>query len=82
MKFYQIQTLLKSLVANFLSSMLCLVAISVGANADPIKIGVSIPLPIEGSIYGAEMRDYFKFANQELASGQYQLIFEDDRCDS
>jgi ABC-type branched-subunit amino acid transport system substrate-binding protein len=50
--------------------------------AQPIQIGVSIPLSGEGSIYGAEIRDFFEFANQDLANNKYKLIFEDDKCDS
>jgi len=50
--------------------------------AEKIKIGVSAPLSGEASTYGFDIRDYIKFASEKLAPGKYELILEDDKCDS
>lgn len=45
-----------------------------------IRIGVSLPLSGEGSIYGEDMKDALLFASQQPGAERYEFIFEDDRC--
>jgi len=45
-----------------------------------VKIGVSLPLTGEASTYGGDLRRVIEYANEKIASGRYQLIFEDDKC--
>jgi branched-chain amino acid transport system substrate-binding protein len=45
-----------------------------------IKIGVASSLTGEAANYGADVRDFVRFANEELAGGKYELIIEDDKC--
>lgn len=53
---------------------------SIVAYAEPTKIGVSLPLSGEGASYGSDYRKIYLFANNKIAGGRYNLIFEDDRC--
>ncbi len=48
--------------------------------AEPIKIGISLPLSGPAASYGTDFRNTYLLANKLLANNAYQLIFEDDRC--
>lgn len=44
-------------------------------------IGVSLPLTGPAATYGVDLRNIYEFLNTELGKGQFELVFEDDRCD-
>ncbi|MDC0358309.1 ABC transporter substrate-binding protein [Oligoflexia bacterium] len=49
--------------------------------AEPrVKIGISVPLSGNEATFGEDVRDTVRFANSYLADNQYDLIFENDRC--
>ena len=45
-----------------------------------IKLGVPLPLSGDATTYGTDIKNSLLFANQRIANGAYQFIFEDDRC--
>jgi branched-chain amino acid transport system substrate-binding protein len=45
-----------------------------------IRIGVSIPLSGDASVYGQDIKRILTFANSQVFSNRYQFIFEDDKC--
>lgn len=64
-----------------LALCILLANLSTYAGAEPpIKIGVSTPLTGNASTYGLDVKNVLQFANQKLANGKYELVFEDDRC--
>ena len=65
----------------FLGLFFVLVASAAGAE-ERFKIGVPIPLTGEVATWGADIKNTLLFANQKLGSGRYELIFEDDQCNS
>lgn len=71
-------------VAALLFILSCsLAAAASGAHADEqkvVKIGVSAPLSGGASTYGEDIKNSLEFANNKIAGGKYDLIFEDDRC--
>ena len=44
------------------------------------RLGVSVPLSGDSALYGADIRDAVRFANETIAANRYELVFEDDRC--
>lgn len=50
------------------------------ANAEKLKIGVSVPLSGKAASYGTDVKNGLIFANKYLANDAYELIIEDDRC--
>lgn len=62
-----------------LISCVCLAAGAVRAE-EKIKIGVSTPLTGDAATYGVDAKNVLLFANEKLAGGKYELIFEDDKC--
>ncbi len=62
-------------------SILISICISYSVYAEPIKIGVSVPLTGTTVNWGKDILNGISFANEELAKGAYQLIVEDDKCD-
>lgn len=53
---------------------------STGAQAEKIKIGVSVPLSGAGASYGTDIRNALVFANEKIGNGAYELLIEDDQC--
>ena len=51
------------------------------AAPNKIKIGVSVPLSGDAASYGNDIKNSLLFANKELSDNNYELVFEDDRCD-
>ena len=49
-------------------------------HAEPVKIGVSLPLSGDGASYGQDYRRIYLYANEALTGGRLRLLFEDDRC--
>lgn len=47
----------------------------------PQTVGVSLPLTGPAATYGVDLRNIFTFLNDKLGKGEFQLAFEDDRCD-
>ncbi len=65
----------------FCGVLLCLAPLVVHADGSArIKIGISSPLTGGASSYGMDIKNSIEFANDKVAGGKYQLIFEDDRC--
>ena len=64
---------------SVLIGLACLASFSF-VQAQPIKVGVSIPLTGGAATYGTDMKNALIFANDELAAGRLQYIFEDDAC--
>lgn len=67
------------------SSILLLAAFLISSIAesepvDKVRIGVSTPLTGDASTFGQDVRDILLFANETLAGGRYELVFEDDKC--
>jgi branched-chain amino acid transport system substrate-binding protein len=63
-----------------LLSAVCLGApLSLGL-AESYTVGVSIPLTGSAASYGSDMKNAMLFANDELAAGRFNFIFEDDAC--
>ncbi len=50
--------------------------------AEPIKIGVPIPLTGDNATLGEDIKNAIILANELFPSTKYQFIFEDDRCDN
>lgn len=48
--------------------------------AEPIRIGVSLPLTGEAADYGNDAKSALEFAAQHYGNGKVQLLFEDDQC--
>jgi branched-chain amino acid transport system substrate-binding protein len=44
------------------------------------RIGISTALTGNGATYGVDTKNVLQFANNKLAHGKYELIFDDDRC--
>lgn len=47
-----------------------------------IKIGVSLPLSGGAANEGKDLQQLLTFANDKIANGAYDLIFEDDQCNN
>ena len=45
-----------------------------------VRIGVPLPLSGDGANEGVDLKNLLNFANEKLAGGRYELLFEDDRC--
>jgi len=50
------------------------------ANAEKIKLGISVPLTGKASSYGTDIKNALIFANESYANSNYELIIEDDQC--
>ena len=48
--------------------------------AQKIQVGVSTALTGNASTYGNDIRNALTFANERLARGRFDFVFEDDRC--
>lgn len=67
--------------AYFLSLALALVSSIAPVLAAPnIGLGISLALSGPAATYGIDIKNTIMFANDELASGKYQLHFEEDKC--
>lgn len=67
---------------NFITTLLIVIS-SFGikpANAEKLKIGVSVPLTGKAASYGTDVKNGLLFANKYLANNAYELIIEDDQC--
>lgn len=68
-------------VATSVLALLCYSILLGDAQADGrVKIGVAIPATGNAAIWGEDIRNSLMFANEELADGRYELVFEDDGC--
>ena len=63
-----------------LSAQLVVLAFGVLAERQATRIGVSSALTGNAASYGNDIKNFLLFANQRLAGGKYELIFEDDKC--
>ena len=63
-----------------LAALFCVCISQSAAADDRIKIGVPLPLSGEGANEGVDLKNLLIFANEKLASGSYDLVFEDDEC--
>lgn len=54
--------------------------LAIKANAETIKIGISVPLSGEAASYGEDVKNALLFANENLADSQYKFIIQDDQC--
>jgi ABC-type branched-subunit amino acid transport system substrate-binding protein len=61
--------------------LLLLLTFTQPASAEPLRLGVSLPLSGNAAGWGVDVRNTLTFANEKLGSGSVRLIFEDDRCE-
>lgn len=47
---------------------------------EKMRIGVSVPLTGNAATYGVDTQNVLIFANEKLADGKYEFVFEDDKC--
>ena len=45
-----------------------------------IRVGVSIPLSGDASVYGDDIKRVLTFANSQVFANRYEFVFEDDKC--
>ena len=73
--------MVNKLHSSFLSALILLISTpSFAIDLKKIKIGVILPLSGNVSAYGEDVRDALLFANENLAGGKFEFIFEDDHC--
>ena len=65
--------------ALYLAFACLLLSVPALAQSKP-RIGVSLPLTGGASAEGQDLQSILTFANETLASGRYDLLFEDDKC--
>ncbi|MCB0318573.1 MAG: ABC transporter substrate-binding protein [Bdellovibrionales bacterium] len=61
-------------------SLLLFFTFSFSNAEEKIRIGVSTVLTGDAATYGIDIKNVLQFANDKIANGKYELIFEDDRC--
>ena len=54
--------------------------ISAEVLAEPLKIGVSVPLTGSAATLGTDIKNALTFANERYGNHEYELVFEDDKC--
>ena len=70
---------MKKLLSSLILILLCITPSSAETT---LKIGISTALTGMAANYGLDLKDTIQFANNSFGEGRYQLIFEDDKCDS